>query len=178
MTAPSLSARPAPSASGEAEPFWRRKRLDEMTRDEWESLCDGCGRCCLLKLIDEDTDKVLYTDVGCRLLDTGTGHCRHYPERQRHVPDCIALTPEAVGTIEWLPPTCAYRLVGEGRDLYPWHPLVSGDPDSPHAAGISVRGRVAGSEEEYQPEDLFDRTVEWPALTPEALDVKSRRSRN
>jgi hypothetical protein len=156
-------------------PFWRAKRLEEMDAAEWESLCDGCGRCCLVKLEDEDTGAVHYTDVGCQLLDAESCRCSSYAVRQQTVPDCLRLTPEAVRTVKWLPPTCAYRLLAEGRDLYWWHPLVSGDPDTPHAAGISVRGRVSGLEEDFGLDDLFDRVVDWPACVPEA--PKPRRSR-
>src|SRR5688500_10417759 len=113
-----------------------------MNPAEWESLCDGCGRCCLNKLEDFDTAEIVWTDVACRLLDEGTCRCTNYPGRQAEVPDCIQLTPESVRTLSWLPPTCGYRLVEEGRDLYWWHPLVSGDPATVHQAGISVRGRT------------------------------------
>ena len=123
-------------------PFWRTKRLGEMSAREWESLCDGCGRCCLNKLIDEDTNRTVFTDVGCKLLDGETCRCTDYAHRQAKVKDCVRLTPRNVRRLSWLPPTCGYRLVAEGRDLYWWHPLVSGDPDTVHAAGVSVRGRV------------------------------------
>ena len=121
------------------EPFWKRKRLGEMTPEEWESLCDGCGRCCLLKLEDEDTEEVVYTRIACKLLDIGTCRCGSYETRHQKVPDCLRLTPESAGTLEWLPPSCAYRLVANGEDLAWWHPLVSGDPETVHQAGISVR---------------------------------------
>ena len=123
-------------------PFWQRKSLAQMSKAEWESLCDGCGRCCLVKLEDEDTAATYFTDVGCRLLDGQSCRCRDYPHRSEKVDDCVRLTPDNVGELGWLPPTCGYRLIADGRDLYWWHPLVSGDPDSVHAAGISVRGRV------------------------------------
>jgi uncharacterized protein len=148
------------------EPFWRVKSLESMTSPEWESLCDGCGRCCLVKLEDEDTGAIHYTDVGCTLLDGAACRCRNYENRQGKVPDCVRLTPEAVRALSWLPPTCAYRLLAEGRDLYWWHPLVSGDADTVHAAGISVRARVAGPEEDFSLQDLLDRVVEWPAEAP------------
>jgi uncharacterized cysteine cluster protein YcgN (CxxCxxCC family) len=157
-----------PSDPADAEPFWRVKRLDAMSAVEWESLCDGCGRCCLVKLEDEDTGEVAYTDVGCTLLDGGTCRCREYARRQEEVPDCVRLTPEAVATLPWLPGTCAYRILaeaeaaGEPGDLPPWHPLVSDDPDTVHAAGISVRDRVAGPEEAFTLRELMDRTVDWP----------------
>src|SRR5215813_10617815 len=124
-------------------PFWRRKSLAEMTDSEWESLCDGCGRCCLVKLEDaDDPSRTYFTDVGCRLLDSKTCRCRDYPNRTAKVKDCVRLTPRNIKRIVWLPPSCAYRLLAEGRDLYWWHPLVSGDPESVHHARISVRGRV------------------------------------
>ena len=145
-----------------SEPFWRTKRLDEMNAAEWESLCDGCGRCCLNKLEDWDTGAIHWTSIGCRLLDGETCRCTDYPNRQAQVPDCIQLTPATVRSLSWLPPTCGYRMVEEGRDLYWWHPLVSGDPESVHAAGISVRDRVAGPEEDYTVAELLSRIVDWP----------------
>src|SRR5688572_28711526 len=107
-----------------------------MTASEWESLCDGCGRCCLVKLEDEDTGQIDYTDVACTLLDGDSCRCRDYANRQRKVADCVRLTPAAVRSLSWLPPTCAYRLVAEGQGLPWWHPLVSGDPETVHLAGI------------------------------------------
>jgi len=121
------------------QPFWRRKRLDEMTHTEWESLCDGCGRCCMLKLEDEDTDIVYMTRLSCRLLDIGKCRCTDYGRRHEKVPDCLSLTPAMVRELGWLPETCAYRLVNEGKDLAWWHPLVSGSPNTVHETGISVR---------------------------------------
>jgi uncharacterized cysteine cluster protein YcgN (CxxCxxCC family) len=121
-------------------PFWRAKSLSAMTRAEWESLCDGCGQCCLHKLREAD-GTLRKTRVSCRLLDRTSCKCGNYPRRKALVPDCVVLTPEAVATIAWLPETCAYRLVHQGQDLPAWHPLVSGDPESVHKAGISVRGR-------------------------------------
>jgi uncharacterized protein len=158
-----MTARNQPSA-----PFWRVKTLDEMSVGEWESLCDGCGRCCLVKLEDEDDGKIHFTDIGCRLLDAKTCHCLDYRQRHRRVPDCVKLTPAAVRELSWLPVTCAYRLVSEGRDLFDWHPLVSGSPDSVHEAGVSVRGRVSASETDLAPEHWPDRIVTWPNRTPRA----------
>ncbi len=123
------------------EPFWRRKTLAEMTRSEWESLCDGCAKCCLDKLEDEDTGEIRYTEVACRLLDLGTCRCTDYANRKRFVPDCVILTARRVDRLAWLPSTCAYRLLSEGKDLEWWHPLVSGDPETVHRAGVWVRGR-------------------------------------
>ena len=139
-----------------AEPFWKTKMLDEMSPAEWESLCDGCGKCCLAKLEDEDTGDIYFTSVGCRLFDAGSCRCTDYAHRLERVADCVRLTPANVRTIPWLPSTCAYRLVFEGRDLEWWHPLVSGDSQTVHEAGISVRGRVTTSESELtDPEDYL-----------------------
>jgi len=124
----------------DALPFWKTKTLDEMSAAEWESLCDGCARCCLVKLEDEDTGELHLTRLSCALLDVGSCKCADYPNRFEKMPDCIQIDPEKVRTIEWLPPTCAYRLVEEGKDLQWWHPLVSGDPETVHQAEISVRG--------------------------------------
>lgn len=154
------------AAEPPGEPFWRTKPLSAMTAQEWESLCDGCGRCCLVKLEDEDTGAIAYTDVACRLFDAGTCRCSDYANRSQKVSDCVRLTPEAVETIGWLPPTCAYRLVREGRDLPAWHPLVSGDAGSVRAAGVSVAGRVAGLETEFGLFELVDRLVSWPVRWP------------
>ncbi|MGV6873010.1 YcgN family cysteine cluster protein [Pseudochelatococcus sp. B33] len=158
-------------------PFWKTKKLHELSEREWESLCDGCGRCCLVKLEDEDTGRIYATDVACRLFDAGACRCRDYAHRQALVPDCIRLTPAEVARLTWLPPTCAYRLVREGADLYWWHPLVSGDPETVHAAGVSVRGRVAASEDDVAIDDLPDRIVHWPMLTPEAEAAEAGPSR-
>jgi len=140
------------------QPFWRRKRLDEMTPEEWESLCDGCGKCCLHKLEDVDTGDIALTNVSCRYLDLGTCRCSDYANRQRNVSDCVALSPDTVAGLRWLPDTCAYRLVAEGHDLHWWHPLVSGDPATVHEAGISVRGKAI-SEDEV--DDLEDHVQDW-----------------
>ena len=142
-----------------AEPYWRTKTLDEMTREEWEALCDGCARCCLIKLEDADTGEIAYTDIACRLLDLGRCRCTRYRQRLRLVPDCVDLTPENVRKLGWLPSTCAYRLLAEGRDLAWWHPLVSGDPETVHEAGISVRDRAVS---ERRGDDPEARIVTWP----------------
>lgn len=143
----------------EDAPYWKTKPLEAMSREEWEALCDGCARCCLLKLEDSDTREIAYTDIACRLLDHGSCRCTNYRRRTRLVPDCVDLTPEKVRRLGWLPSTCAYRLVAEGRDLAWWHPLVSGDPETVHQAGISVRGRVVAEHRGIDPED---RIVTWP----------------
>jgi len=154
-------------------PFWKRKSLEQMTNPEWESLCDGCGRCCLVKLEDaDDAARTYFTDVGCRLLDTGTCRCRDYRHRTERVDDCVRLTPETVAEIGWLPPTCGYRLVADGKDLYWWHPLISGDPDTVHDAGISVRGKVKAMEDDVPDAEVEDRIVSWPVRMPKAARRK------
>ncbi|MGV8837404.1 YcgN family cysteine cluster protein [Cellvibrio sp.] len=140
--------------------FWLAKTLEQMSPEEFESLCDGCGKCCLHKLEDEDTGDVYYTKVACRYLDHDTCRCQEYTERQRLVEACAVLTPASVQDTYWLPETCAYRLVAEGIPLFDWHPLISGDPESVHSAGISVRGRVV-HENTVDLDDLEDHVVRW-----------------
>jgi len=132
-----------------------------MNDAEWESLCDGCARCCLNKLEDWDTGEIYWTNVACELLDHETCRCKDYDNRQSIVPDCIQLTKSNISTITWLPPTCAYRLIEEGHELPQWHPLVSGNAESVHSAGISVRGRVI-DEKDMEAEELEKHVVEWP----------------
>ena len=143
------------------QPFWKTKTLVEMTDGEWESLCDGCGLCCLNKLEDWETGEIAWTSIRCQLLDGESCRCSDYDNRQATVPDCIRLTPQSVEEISWLPPTCGYRLIRDGEDLYWWHPLVSGDPDTVHQAGISARGRTV-PEEGIAVEDYEDYLVTWP----------------
>lgn len=140
--------------------FWREKPLSEMSREEWESLCDGCGKCCLHKLEDEDTGEIHHTDVACRFLDPEKITCGKYLTRQRYVGNCVVMSPDLLDTLPWMPSTCAYRLLHEGKDLYDWHPLVSGDRESVHRAGQSVRGRAV---DERVAGDFEDHLVEWPA---------------
>ena len=121
------------------EEFWKHKNLIEMTAGEWELLCDGCGRCCLLRLEDEDSGRIFTTRLSCKQLDIGHCRCKSYAARHELVPDCVGLTPENIGLLGWMPKSCAYRRLHEGRELAWWHPLVSGDPNSVHQAGISVR---------------------------------------
>jgi len=135
-------------------PFWQTKTLDEMTAAEWENLCDGCGQCCMHKLEDEDTGDLYETSVSCILLDKKTCRCRNYNNRMAVVSDCIRLTPEVIEAVRWLPKTCAYRLIAEGRDLRWWHHLVSGSYETVHEAGISVRGKIKIREDQLaEPED-------------------------
>jgi uncharacterized cysteine cluster protein YcgN (CxxCxxCC family) len=144
-----------------AEAFWKTKSLAEMTRAEWESLCDGCGRCCLNKLEDEDTGEFHYTRAACKLLDLKTCQCTDYPNRQKKVHDCVALTPQNVGELGWLPESCAYRRLNEGLGLPWWHPLVSGDPDTVREAGISVAGE-AYSEKGISVDELVEHLWKLP----------------
>lgn len=142
------------------EHFWERYALDALTAAEWEALCDGCGRCCLHKLEYEDTGDIDYTDVACRLLDLSTARCSNYAGRRAHVPDCVQLTPESLPTINWLPATCAYRRLHEGRGLPRWHPLLSGTPESVAKAGISVAGRVL-PETAVNEDELDEHVIRW-----------------
>ena len=159
------AAASAPAPAGDA-PFWRTKTLEEMTSAEWESLCDRCGRCCLVKLEDEDTGKVYFTEVGCKLFDAKVCACVDYQNRQAKVSDCIRLTPEEVRTLSWLPPTCGYRLVRDGADLMWWHPLVSGSAETVHEAGVSARGKVKALEDDVPEEDLPEFVASWPTKVP------------
>ncbi len=140
--------------------FWESKSLANLTKKEWESLCDGCGRCCLNKLEDEDTGEIFFTDVACKLLDLETCRCGNYRHRVKHVPDCLVLSLEHSEYFNALPNSCAYRRLYEGKPLLDWHPLLTGDPDSVHQAGISVRGMCI-SEEHIHADDLEDRIIQF-----------------
>lgn len=142
------------------KPYWEALSFDQMSEEQWEALCDRCGRCCLHKLRDDDTNEIAYTNVSCRLLDTQTGQCSDYCRRKIRIPDCIQLTPETLLKIDWLPPTCAYRLISEGKNLPEWHYLRSGSFETVHTAGISVKGRVIN---ERDAGDIEDYIVDWPA---------------
>ena len=137
-------------------PYWETKRLDEMSTEEWERLCDGCGLCCLVRFEDEETGEVIPTKVHCKLFDPNACACSDYANRKTHVPDCIKLTPGNIEALEWMPRSCAYRRLYEGRPLAWWHPLVSGDPETVHQAGVSVRGQTVSEETLADPEDALD----------------------
>jgi uncharacterized cysteine cluster protein YcgN (CxxCxxCC family) len=140
------------------EPFWQRKKLGEMTATEWESLCDGCGRCCLHKIEDFVSAEISYTNVACRLFDAEQCRCTDYENRTTQVTDCVKLTPQNIATLRWMPSTCAYRLLDEGKDLEWWHPLVSGEPETVAKAGISVKGRTVDEEDV---DNIEDHIVKW-----------------
>ena len=140
--------------------FWEQKTLAEMTHEEWESLCDGCGKCCLQKLEDEDTGEVFYTDVACKLLDIKTCQCKDYTHRLQRVPECLNLDASSAKDYDWLPTTCAYRLLAEGKSLADWHPLISGVSGAELNAEVSVRGRAI-SEVFVHPDDYEERIIHW-----------------
>lgn len=146
--------------SSAPEPFWSALTLNEMSPSQWESLCDGCGKCCLHKLECEDSGEVYYTDVACRNLDCEAGGCSDYPNRIESVPECLVLKPQDVERFHWLPASCAYRLIHEGKPLAAWHPLISGDHDSVLRAGMSVRGRAV-SETTVAEEDFENHVIHW-----------------
>ena len=138
--------------------FWEHKNMESLSRAEWEALCDGCAKCCLHRLEDEDTREIHFTNVACQLLDQETCRCGNYAERSVLVPDCITLTPKILEDPYWLPSTCAYRLLAEGKELPWWHPLVSGDPDTVFQSGNSVSGRVIC---EKEADNLEHHLIEW-----------------
>lgn len=145
-------------------PFWKTKTLSEMNPQEWESICDGCGLCCLVRFEDEDTGKVIPTRVHCKLFDTLKCTCTDYANRKEQVPDCIKLTPNNIETLEWMPKSCGYRRLHEGRDLAWWHPLVSGSSETVHQAGVSVRRQTVSENAFAEAEDALDfEAQEWIA---------------
>ncbi len=152
--------------TNQQKPFWEEKKLTEMNREEWESLCDHCGKCCLLKLQDEDsenddTESVYYTDIACKLYNNEEGQCTDYANREVLVPSCIKLTQDNLNDIEWLPPSCAYRRILEGRGLEDWHHLISGYKNTIHETGYSAIGRVVYAKDVNE-DELEEHIVEWP----------------
>ena len=142
--------------------FWEKKPLSKMSGREWEALCDGCGKCCLNKLEDEETGIVVLTRVACRLFDDNTCRCAQYDIRHQFVPDCIVLRPDTLEDhLYWIPETCAYRLLHEGRPLYNWHPLISGSADTVHRAGVSAQGMTV-PEFDIPEDDWEDHIIEEP----------------
>ncbi|MBX2847861.1 MAG: YcgN family cysteine cluster protein [Acidiferrobacterales bacterium] len=143
------------------KPFWRTKQLYEMTHSEWESVCDGCAKCCLTKLQDEETQQVVFTDVACQFLDADTCRCRDYKNRNDLVPDCVSLTPENITKYsQYLPSSCSYRLLLENKSLPDWHHLVSGKQSAIHQAGLSVKGRVR-YKHKIDEQELENYVVDW-----------------
>lgn len=142
--------------------FWEKYPMDRLSQVEWEALCDGCGKCCLNKLEDEETGEVALTRIACRLLDDSSCLCGQYATRHQFVPECIVLTPKNMDkNAYWMPETCAYKLLWQGKRLYDWHPLISGDPQSVHDAGVSVQG-ITIPEFEVPDEDWEDYIIEEP----------------
>ncbi|MGH1577824.1 YcgN family cysteine cluster protein [Planktotalea sp.] len=148
--------------AGLSKRFWERKKMADMSQKEWEALCDGCGKCCLNKLEDEDSGVVVLTNIACRLLDDTSCHCAQYEIRHQFVPECIVLKPSNIPDhLYWMPQTCAYRLVYEGRALEEWHPLISGSMESVHKAGVSMQGRTI-PEFEVDEDDWEEHIIEEP----------------
>ncbi|MCJ8323075.1 MAG: YcgN family cysteine cluster protein [Rhizobiales bacterium] len=141
--------------------FWKNTALKDLNDEQWESLCDGCGKCCLIKLEDEDSGEVVFTNMACKLLDVKTCKCSDYTNRAKFVPDCIKMTHENIGQYGWLPKTCAYRLIDEGKPLPDWHPLITGDPKTVVRAGASAMGRIV-SEVGIDDEQAVNYIVRWP----------------
>jgi uncharacterized cysteine cluster protein YcgN (CxxCxxCC family) len=152
-----------------SRPFWETTPLDRMTPQQWESLCDGCGLCCLIRFEDADTGEIIPTRVHCRLLDAASCRCSDYANRKREVPDCIALTPAVIPQLGWMPKSCAYRRIHEGRGLADWHPLISGDPERVHRAGVSVRGQTISETDLAHENDMIDHAA------PDLLVERGRR---
>ena len=140
--------------------FWKTTPLDQLGKDQWEALCDGCGKCCVLKLEDVDTGDVHFTDVSCKLLDCQTARCSKYAERKKHVPDCVHLNSKNLSVLDWMPDSCAYKLIHEKKDLPRWHPLITGNPDSTRLAGHSVAARVV-PEASVLEDDLPNHIKKW-----------------
>jgi uncharacterized cysteine cluster protein YcgN (CxxCxxCC family) len=141
-------------------PFWKAKSLEALSHEEWESLCDGCGKCCLFRIQDEDSGELYTTNVICKLFDEGTCRCSNYESRSELVPTCLVLDAKLIHELNWMPVTCAYRLLAEGKDLPWWHHLVSGDANTVHQVGVSVRGKIE-FEQDIDMDDLEDHVVDY-----------------
>jgi uncharacterized cysteine cluster protein YcgN (CxxCxxCC family) len=152
------------------KPFWETKSLEQMSVREWESLCDGCGLCCLVRFEDESSGEIIPTRVHCRLFDGEACSCRDYVNRKRHVPDCIKLTPYNIEKLQWMPFSCAYRRLHEGKPLPSWHPLITGDPESVHKAGVSIRGQTISEEALADPDDALEHAA-WDLLEDRSDDL-------
>ena len=148
-----------------ADNWWETVPLKDMSEDQWEALCDGCAKCCLVKLEDEDTGGIAYTRLHCKLLDAETCRCSNYENRKQFVPDCVKLTPDNLGALKWMPKTCAYRLIHEGKPLEDWHPLVSGERSSVHRQDHSIMGRTVSEDTVFEG-DEFDWIVDWEGNEP------------
>jgi uncharacterized cysteine cluster protein YcgN (CxxCxxCC family) len=144
---------------GNKDRFWEKIPILELSEEQWESICDGCCQCCAHKLIDDDTEQVFKTNVVCKYLDTEGCHCTVYPERQKLVPDCIKITPENAGELDWFPETCGYRLIANNKPLPKWHPLETGDPNTVKNAGVTITGKVI-CESKIDEDDLEDFIVD------------------
>lgn len=142
-------------------PFWKTKSMQDMSKAEWELLCDGCGKCCCIRMEDEETEAIYVTDVACKLFNPSTCQCTDYPNRSLKVPDCVTLTPDNAGALRWMPQTCAYRLIADGKELYDWHHLVSGSRDTIHEVGMSVQDAVY-SEADVPEDEQHRHIVQWP----------------
>lgn len=141
--------------------FWREKSLSEMSYEEWELLCDGCGKCCVLKLQDVDTEQTFYTDISCKLLDCKTAQCSQYEKRRSYVPDCIILSPDNLASLSWMPDSCSYKLIYNGLELPDWHPLVTGKKASTRESGNSLAGRITSETELESDEELIEHIIDW-----------------
>lgn len=149
------------TVSSASKPFWQDKSLSEMSATEWESLCDGCGKCCLIRLEDDETGDIYTTDVHCKLFDNQSCQCTDYPNRKAKVPDCVILKPSTVAQLKWMPRTCSYRLLSEGKDLPDWHHLRTGSRNTIHDQGMSVQGATV-SEVGLSEAELMERLTVWP----------------
>lgn len=144
------------------QPWWESTPLSAMSETQWESLCDGCGKCCLVKIQDAQTERIYFTDVACQLLDCNSGRCQNYTQRQAIVPDCVKLSKDNLEDLSWMPPDCAYRRLYEHKPLLSWHPLVTGNANSTNDYGAGVAGMPLVSELEVEDNELEDHVVTWP----------------